>query len=133
MITKKKLNDYLKQHFPDAWQRRSSLEVWLVRLLCRETGTNVESRLRDIATHGCVSGCVSELVYYADCEKFYAKFESQIWEMVEDFCEQTGDTFAHFIAGFRDTIDSPRTFKTRLAWFSVEAMADRLLMLFAQS
>ncbi len=131
MITKKALKDYLSEQFPNRYQRRRSLEAWLIRRLCEECGTLIESRLNDIVNHGCVSGCVSELIYTSDCLKFYGKYEEKIWELVEDFLENTGETLGQFLDAFRTTVDDPHSFKTMFAWFAVEETAHRLIAQFS--
>ena len=121
-MTKQALKNLIKTQF-----KPNSLEAWLVRLVCNDKGCSASSRLNDIVQHGCISGCVSELIYYNDCLKFYTRFEEQIWERVNDFRESTGFTMGQFLDGFNTALDDVLVFKTYLAWFAVEHTAHHLL------
>ena len=127
MITKQKLKTYLKEKFEYKYQRKSSVEAWLIRTLCAETGASVASRLRDISTHGCISGCVGELIYVSDCVRFYWKYEKKIWDAIENFMDSTGQTLGQFLDSFSGGISDEDTLQVKLAWFAVEAAAYRLL------
>lgn len=100
--------------------------AWLIRFVCKQQGCHIFDLLFDIASHGCSSGAVSELIYTRDCLTFYDRYEEKIWEMVMSFCDDTGLTLGQFI----DTCNSPITdeysFKVTLTWFAVEQAADRL-------
>ena len=69
----------------------------------------------DLATHGCVSGWVSSLVFYSDTHKFYDKHYDEIEDLRVDF---------------EDMIGSPITIKHDLknfyAWFAFEVTASRM-------
>ena len=127
MITKQDLKNYLIKKFPDKFERRFSVEAWLIHLICGETGTVVSDRLRDISTHGCISGTIGELVYTSDCLRFYAKYEEKIWESVSHFLEMTGQTLGQFLDSFAVEVGDYYTLKVKLAWFAVEESAYRLL------
>ena len=127
MVSKRALKRYLKEHFQYKHERKQSLEAWLVRHVCSDSGYSPEDRLKDIATHGCVSGCVGELIYYSDVVRFYQKYESQIWELVCDFLQSTGYTLGQFIDNFRQTIEDEVRLKNYLAWFAVEQLAFKFL------
>ena len=127
MISKRKLKMYLEQQFDNKQARKTSLEAWLIRYLCKRVGYDISSHLKDIATHGCVSGCVNELLYSTDIICFYKKYEPQIWAMVYEYTQSTGQSLGQFIDSFKSEMEDEADFKIALSWFSVEALAYRLL------
>ncbi len=132
MLTKLKLKKYLIELFPNEFDRKKSLEAWLIRLVCQDSGYEPSSKLKDITNHGCVSGCVNPLIYHSDCAQFYLEFETQICELIEAFMDSTGQTLGQFLDSFRVTIDSQNMFKTYLAWFAVEETAYHILSHFEE-
>jgi len=127
MITKTQLKATLSDLYPNAKNRHNSVEAWLIRLICNETGCDVQNRLEDIARYGCISGSVGPLIYYSDCMAFYTKFSAQIWYKIEAFLDTTGQTLGDFLNGFSTPLDTEESFQTSLAWFAVEESATRLL------
>ena len=127
MISKRKLKRYLEQQFNNKQERKSSLEAWLVRYLCKLMGYDISSHLKDIATHGCVSGCVNELIYNTDIVRFYNKYEPQIWAMVYEYTQSTGQSLGQFLDSFKIEMEDETAFKIALSWFSVEVLAFQLL------
>lgn len=121
-MTKHQLKTWVQTQF-----KPHSLEAWLMRLVCSYKGCSAFDQLNDIVHHGCSSGCISVLIYYHDCVKFYARFEEEIWAKITDFRESTGFTMGQFLDGFNTSIDDPTSFKTSLAWFAVEHTAHHLL------
>ena len=107
--------------------KADSIEAWLVRLVCSVKGCKAFDKLNDIVQHGCISGCVSELIYYNDTLKFYTRFEEQIWEHITEFRTSTGLTMGQFLDSFSSSLEDPLTFKNNLAWFAVEHTAHKLL------
>jgi hypothetical protein len=86
--------------------------------------------LEELVKHGCVNGCVSSLIYYADTTAFYNKFEEEIWEMLfHDHQEFGFNSIPEYIASFNGSKDvgSIDQFKNLLAWYAVEDVARRLL------
>jgi len=53
--------------------------------------------LEDLQYGGCISGMVSELIYYYDTCRFYNKHRKAIFELVENFCNNTGETLKDFL------------------------------------
>ena len=127
MISKRALKRYLHEKFEYKHERKQSLEAWLVRYVCADRGYSPEGQLKDIATHGCVSGCVGELIYHTDIRRFYQKYETQIWELVADFLESTGETLGQFIDNFRQNIEDETGLKVWLTWFAIEHLAFKFL------
>jgi len=71
--------------------------------------------LKDLLNHGCVSGMVSNLIYYKDTEAFYIKFIDEIDELREEYEEMLGEPLK---------IGYP--LYNWLAWFSYEETARRI-------
>ena len=127
MITKTALKRHLITAYLHARDRRRSLDAWLVRHLCRYFSDEIESHLKNIATYGCSSGCISELIYNTDIIRFYAKYEPFIWQVVTDHLQSTGYTFAKFLAYSKLKVEDETDLKIVLSWFAVECLAYRFL------
>lgn len=52
--------------------------------------TDIEDCIREILTYGCVSGCVSSLIYYKDTLAFYEQHRNEISLAVYDLCLECG-------------------------------------------
>ena len=80
---------------------------------------NIEGYIKDILNHGCQSGVVSGLIYYADTKAFYIKHLEDIEEMQSDYEEETGEK-----------LEPKAPFYNWLAWFAFEEtvrdLADKL-------
>lgn len=53
-----------------------------------------EAFFRDLLNHGCISGMVGSLTYYADTHAFFDQYYDEIEEMRQDFEAETGETLA---------------------------------------
>lgn len=86
------------------------------------------SYLDDINSHGCVSGMVNDLIYYADTCKFYEDHKEEISELLSELLISCGVPIGEL---FRDWDDSdPLVIDTNnqnlLAWFGYEETAKQL-------
>lgn len=120
-MTKKKLKVLLKKCDPN------SVQAWTIRWACRLVGSNPIDLLTDLSHHGCISGIVSELIYTHDCVKFYTRFEADIWDIIAQFLDNTGETIGEFIDHLRPEVLDLDGLKTTLSWFAVEETAAQLL------
>ena len=93
---KKDVSDYILDHY--------------------KTDDEIKTFFRDLNEHGCQSGMIGSLVYYADTHAFYDKFYDEIEEMRNDYKDETGESLP---------IDES-DLKNWLAWFAFERMADRI-------
>jgi len=125
-ITKNSLKTYLNTNYSNPNERNHSLENWLIRVICQRTGYSAQGQLNDIVTHGCISGCVGELIYYGDCIEFYIKYEKQIWELIYNFMQNTGQ-MGQFIDSFRLQIEDETSLKVNLSWFAIEQISFQLI------
>ena len=74
----------------------------------------VRSVISDINEHGCVSGIISELIYYTDTHKFYDKYYEDIENLVSEWESNTGE---------RVMPKSGEDRKNFYAWFGYEQQA----------
>lgn len=87
--------------------------------------------LDDVRNHGCQSGCATGMVYYRDTVAFYDRHTEEIWEMLYNDHQSTGegDNLVAFIGGLNGAanVGSDEQFKNLLAWFAYERAADQIL------
>lgn len=76
---------------------------------------DILSFFSDILSHGCVSGMVSSLIYYADTHAFFDVHYNAIEELRMEYEEMSGEPL-------RITSD----LKNTLAWFSFEETARKM-------
>ena len=72
-------------------------------------------QLRDIAEHGCSSGCASEHIYYHQTSDFYELHEDEINDYARDCF---GDEFLAVFAK-----DSVLSLINNIVWFFIESIA----------
>ena len=80
--------------------------------------------IKDISTHGCGSGVISELIYYWDINKFYDKHNEEIWDEINEIGGLT-QLITEKDAKLQPTCDSH--FKCVLTWIAVECVACKIL------
>lgn len=68
-----------------------------VEMKTQDYDGNEKAVFEDLQRNGCISGMVSELIYYSDTVKFYNSHKKEIFSMVEDFCEMCGETLKDFL------------------------------------
>lgn len=56
-----------------------------------------QAALNDLLNHGCISGMVGGLIYYADTCRFYNKHRHEILAMVDELCLRTGETLQELL------------------------------------
>jgi len=75
-----------------------------------------QSFFDDLQQHGCISGMVSNLIYYTDTHTFYDKHYSEIEELRLEYESSTGEP-----------LNINNDLKNFLAWFAFEQMAYQLV------
>ena len=75
-----------------------------------------QSFFNDLLQHGCISGMVSSLIYYADTHAFYDKHYSEIEELRSEYEDSTGES-----------LKINNDLKNYLAWFAFEQVAYQLV------
>lgn len=79
--------------------------------------------LKEIANHGCISGCASHHIYYQDTSEFYDSYEEDILRYLELV---HGEKPLKLFATCCDTIGE---LKNRLCWNFVDLVAHNLVLL----
>jgi hypothetical protein len=75
---------------------------------------DIESYIKDVINYGCISG-ISSLIYYKDTEKFFIKFNSEIFDLLNDYKEENGE------------YPNIELNSNNLAWFGYETICQQLL------
>lgn len=79
---------------------------------------------RDVLEHGCVSGIVSELIYYSDTIRFYKRYRDEINELLKGLMDSTGLYSMKELFGKNWDDEDPLILETHnqnlLAWFGFE-------------
>lgn len=79
---------------------------------------------RDVLEHGCVSGIVSELIYYSDTLAFYKRYRDEINELLKELMDSTGLYSMKELFGKNWDDEDPLILDTHnqnlLAWFGFE-------------
>lgn len=76
---------------------------------------NITDFFDDLFRYGCISGMISELIYYVDTHKFYDTHYAEIEELRAAYETQTGQVL---------TIDGD--LKNFMSWFAFETVAYNL-------
>jgi len=74
-------------------------------------------QLRDIAKHGCASGCARDHIYYSETTEFFNKYESDIQDYLRDIYGE--DFMFHLVTDCHDMTDM----KNKLVWTFIELVA----------
>ena len=80
-----------------------------------QSDENTINFFKDLLNHGCISGMVSSLIYYADTEVFFDKYYEDIIWLKTEYEENTGQP-----------MQIPHQIKNHLSWFAFEETARRL-------
>ena len=88
---------------------------------------NAAGAYRDLMKGGCASGMVSDLTYYTDTVRFYKRHASEIDQMLQEACDDSGCLPGKLFerAGWDDSDPLARdtTNQNILAWFGFEEAA----------
>jgi hypothetical protein len=99
-----------------------------------ETDREVVTFMNDVTTYGCISGCVSGMIYYRETVAFFDEFHEYIYDMLLDFgmeknLEKMSDIrFAEMDEEYADMMDFDVDIeKNNLAWMGYELIVCDLL------
>lgn len=85
--------------------------------------------LEDLQRYGCVSGMITDLIYYNDTNKFYDNYKDDINELLGDLLDGSGLSIQEFFGKNFDN-DDPLILnfsnKNLLAWFGFEESSYRI-------
>jgi len=85
----------------------------------------IKASIEDILNYGCVSGCVSDLIYYKQTTVFYQEYKEEIFDLANDQAQDIGyesasDLFKHLNgANQLGSVDQEENLR---AWFGFEEM-----------
>ena len=84
--------------------------------------------IKDIATHGC-SGGVGGLIYYWETTQFHAAHEKEIWDLLYQYAQDSGEQLMDYIAAISimKDVGSHAQFVNALVWWAVEVRAQEIL------
>jgi hypothetical protein len=91
---------------------------------------NLQSYIEDILQHGCISGMISELIYYNDTIAFYKKYKREIMEMLQESLLECGYKSPSEIFGNKwdndDYFIKDTQNQNLLAWYGFEETVYKL-------
>lgn len=73
----------------------SEVKIWVAEK--SEDDYTEKQILEDLQYGGCISGMVSNLIYYYDTCRFYNKHRQSIFALVEEFCDNCGESLKEFL------------------------------------
>lgn len=73
--------------------------------------------LREIAEHGCASGCAGGMIYYSETIALFDKYRDDLFEIMENWQEETGE------APNIKLTDGFTSFANAVVWFCTEVTA----------
>jgi hypothetical protein len=81
--------------------------------------------LKDLESHGCISGMVSGLVYYSETEAFYKRHKDGINKILAELLEDTGESPQFLFKNWKgsDPLALECINQNTLAWFGFEESA----------
>ena len=90
--------------------KQDSIKEWITSNLDEDT-------ISDVVLNGCQGGTIGELIYYADTNAFYEKYQEEIWQMLWDSYSDCGsDSILHFIETFKDPVTWHQTCSLETCW-----------------
>lgn len=96
---------------------RTGLELAVINDLLNEDEDYIISHMKDVLNHGCVSGCVSGLIYYKDTYEFFDEHYNDIMDLIAEYADE----------GLGFDIMADFNVKNTGAWFAYEETVRRLL------
>ena len=97
-----------------------SITDWVTKNLSQGT-------IKEVVQNGCISGVVQDLIYYSDAVAFHDQHEDEIWDMLYEYANNTGEnSVMHMIAKMNGNIASMMQLKTQLTWWAVEEVCYEL-------
>ena len=103
--------------------KESSIKEWIINNL-------EEGQIADVVLEGCVTGIVSELIYYADTESFYKKYCEEIWDRLSNMADDMGEpSILHLIVTFNGSkeVGSELQLRNLLAWWACEDVCREII------
>lgn len=100
-----------------------SLTEWLSVIRKSRYKCDEYDILEDIMNHGCNTGILPEVVYHCQINVIFGKFETEIFEIIKEYEEDTGSNIVGKIWKEQGYYQG---FIQSLVWTAIEIVADRL-------
>lgn len=105
----------------DKKNNKYSLKGYVLSSLLNIPEKEIKGFIGDVLKNGCVSGIVSELIYYKDTIKFYDKYENEIEDLISQNMDNLGiDNRNDFIKSLNGSSEDMTQQKNLLSWFAYE-------------
>jgi hypothetical protein len=93
-------------------------------ILSKGDNEDIEDFMKNTLQHGCISGTVSELIYYSDTVEFYQKYKKEINDLLLETMDQLGANSPSEVFGDKweteDYFAEDTNNQNLLAWFGFE-------------
>ena len=116
-------NEYTKRY-------KKNLRNYVVNYYLNKPADEIEEHIKDVVTHGCISGLVNDLIYYRDTNNFFDKYQDDIDELAYDLAREKGyDNYIDFIASLnhQGNVGDMKQLKNFMAWFGFEEVSRQLI------
>lgn len=99
----------------------NALKINVIDILTDRAENEIKGFIGDVLQNGCVSGIVSELIYYKDTNDFYDKYEQEIEDLITEQMDEQGiEKRSLFIGSLNGDSENMTQEKNLLCWFAVE-------------
>lgn len=131
LITKDK-GGYMVEEYLEDLKNHSELNNYVVDYYIDRNYSDIDNLIKDmedLQRYGCVSGMITDLIYYDDTNKFYDNYKDDINELLSDLLDGSGLSIQEFFGKNFDN-DDPLILnfsnKNLLAWFGFEESSYRI-------
>jgi hypothetical protein len=84
----------IKNYLESRKESSNILECEVIDIILQHEYEGLENFMSNVLNHGCVSGIVSELIYYYQTEKFFDTFKDEINDLAHSLSEELyGNSF----------------------------------------
>lgn len=131
LITKDK-GGYMVEEYLEDLKNHSELNNYVVDYYIDRNYSDIDNLIKDmedLQRYGCVSGMITDLIYYDDTNKFYDNYKDDINELLSDLLDGSELSIQEFFGKNFDN-DDPLILnfsnKNLLAWFGFEESSYRI-------
>ena len=110
-------NEEIKEKLEEITEELNTIKAIVAQDALEEMDnySDIKDWFSDLLTHGCASGMIGGLIYYADTHRFYDENYEEIEELRLEYEEMTGET-----------LHPEYDLKNWFAWFAYEETARKL-------
>jgi len=114
-----------------AYKPSTGLEKATKAIILSEVSKDyTEAFFEDLLTHGCISGMIGDLIYYADTSKFFNKHRDDINSLLSETIDEIGAGCPSDVFGDKfdkkDSLILEQNNQNLLAWFAFEETSRRI-------